>query len=164
MDIPKRKPIRLKNFDYSQDGVYFITICSEDRETIFSCINKNQDLESAKTTLSKIGEICEKHLLDLENRFLFLKIISYVIMPDHIHALLWIVNENNHQEKLSDIIRTFKSLATKECRENFNVGKIFQRSYYDHIIRNEKDFENTIKYIESNPAKWIFDKCNMEKL
>ncbi|MBR4950995.1 MAG: transposase, partial [Clostridia bacterium] len=88
MKFPIRKDIRLKDFDYSQDGIYFITICSENRKNIFSKIKIKQDLESATVELTEIGLIAEKHIGLLEQRYNFIEIIAHTIMPNHIHLLI----------------------------------------------------------------------------
>ena len=158
MKFPIRKDIRLKDFDYSQDGIYFITICSENRKNIFSKIKIKQDLESATAELTEIGLIAEKHIGLLEQRYNFIEIIAHTIMPNHIHLLISVLNETDKKEKISNIIRAYKSLVSTDCAKLLNKRNIFQRSYFDHVIRNEKDLYNTISYIEHNPGKWIYDK------
>ena len=158
MELKKRKPIRLKDFDYSQDGVYFITICTEGRRNILSTIDINQDLETAKTKLTPIGVIVEQELLRLPEKYPNMNIDTYIIMPNHIHVLISVINEEKSGSLLQDMVKTYKSITTKICREKFAIQKVFQRSFYDHIIRSEKDYNNTFSYIQTNPGKWIYDK------
>ncbi len=158
MELPKRKIIRLKDYDYSQDGLYFVTICAKDKMNLFGAINKNQELENAVVNLSDIGKIAEKHLIKLQTRYSFIKIHSYIIMPNHIHTIIEVLNETDKKEELSRIIQAYKSLVSKECREVLGIYKLFQRSYYDHIIKNEKELEKTVFYIIQNPGRWIYDK------
>ena len=158
MELKQRKQIRLKDFDYSQDGVYFITICTEGRKNILSTIDINQDLETAKTKLTPIGLVAEQELFALCEKYPNIAIDTYIIMPNHIHILISILNEKENGKMLQDMVKTYKSMTTKICREKFRTNKIFQRSFYDHIIRNEKDYNNTFSYIETNPGKWIYDR------
>lgn len=163
MELPKRKNTRLKEYDYSQNGLYFVTICTENKEKTLSTIDIEQDIETAETTLTRIGNIAEKYLVDLENRYPFVKIDTYVIMPDHIHFLIAVLNDTDKKKQLSSMVCSYKSLVTKEVREKYGINKIFQRSYFDHIIRNEKDHKNTFSYIIRNPGKWIYDKYYSDK-
>lgn len=162
MDYPKRKPNRLPNFDYSQNGYYFVTICAHNRRSIFSDICVGQGLAPAEPKLSPYGKIAEKYLLDLENRYSNVKIDKYVIMPNHIHAIITIDNFSvtagaSPCPTLSDIICSFKSVATLYCKRYRDTDKIFQDSFYDHIIRGKKDYEEIWNYIENNPQKWKTD-------
>ena len=150
---------RLNGYDYKQNGLYFITVCTKERQNILSFIDKNQDLESVLIKLTPIGEIVKKHFEILEERFNNVKVVNYVIMPNHIHLII-LLNEENKMNMygVSSIVGTFKSLVTKECRERFQVNQIFQSSFYDHIIRSEKDYWKIYEYIEKNPANWIYDR------
>ncbi|MBQ7226797.1 MAG: hypothetical protein IJX05_00170, partial [Clostridia bacterium] len=88
MDLPKRKPTRLKNFDYSTTGAYFITICTHNRIELLSKIIVGQGLAPAENKLTRLGEIAEEQLLQLEKRYPFIRIENYVIMPNHIHIIM----------------------------------------------------------------------------
>ena len=144
----KRKNIRCKAFDYSTSGYYFVTICTVKRECILSTVDK-MDI-----VLTDAGIVVENELYAISDHFKNIELIDYVIMPNHIHFVVHIENKNK-KEKLGDIIKVFKSLVTKR------VGyKIWQRNYYDHIIRDENDYANTLQYIQDNPLKWHFDKEN----
>ncbi len=159
MVFKQRKPTRLKDFNYGQEGSYFVTICTHNKMNILSYIDKKQDLETATVQLSPIGQIAESCLLDLEERFPNIKIDTYVIMPNHIHAIISIQDASiPNPKELSDLICTYKSLVTKIVKRHHTIDKLFQRSYYDHIIRNEKDYQNTFSYILRNPGKWLEDK------
>ena len=147
MDLPKRKENRLKNFDYSQNNTYFITICTKDRKKTLSEIVG----DDAHIVPKPYGAIVEKYIRNAK------EIKKYVIMPNHIHMLVQIDNgtmwASSPTKNVSSIVRSIKILTTKE------IGKtIFQRSYYDHIIRDENDYVEHIKYIENNPAKWLLGK------
>ncbi len=144
MELPNRKLNRLENFDYGQNGAYFITVCAKNRKQILS----NVVGDDAHIVPKKYGLIVEKYIRNVP------EIEKYVIMPDHIHMIIRIQNgtmwASSPTRRVESIVRSLKILITKEIGE-----AIFQRSYYDHIIRNEQDYIETWKYIENNPAKWM---------
>ena len=159
MTLPKRKPTRLKNYDYSNNGYYFITICAYHKSKIFGNI-VGQGLAPAENKLYPFGLIAENELLDLENRYVHIKIDKYVIMPNHIHAIIIIENETAGASPcptLSDIICSFKSITTHKCHNIKLNQKIWQSSFHDHIIRGEKDYLKIWNYIDTNPQKWNED-------
>ena len=198
-EIPKRKHPRLKLYDYSQPGGYFITICTANRKCILSNISiaptvpdndtvgrglapavpdsntvgrglapavpdgntVGRGLAPAGINLSKWGEIVEKELLDLENAFPFLRLDKYVIMPNHIHAILIITAEAagaSPRPTIMDMICHFKSITTRKCKLLGFEGRLFQASFYDHIIRSGQDYDEINKYIEENPLNWYYDE------
>lgn len=147
--LPKRKRIRLENYDYTQNGYYFVTICTYNREKILSVINDNE------ITLYPIGEIIEQELKLLESKY-NIEISPYVIMPDHIHAIIRIEREEQSPSPtLINIICALKSITTRKANNYYSVKgrKIWQRSYYEHIIRNERDYIETFEYIKYNALK-----------
>ena len=160
--MPKeRKPTRLKNFDYSSNGAYFVTICSKDRKCILSHIPVGQGLAPAENRLTEYGKITENQLLALENRFKSIEINKYVIMPNHIHCIIIINNDTAGASPcptLSDIICAFNSITTRFCNQTSHIGSVFQSSFYDHIIRDENDYIKIWRYIDNNPIKWELDK------
>ncbi len=172
---PERKPTRIKNYDYSCAGAYFVTICTQDRKQILSEIKRSNNTSVSETDgyevgdgahdvpkvhLTQIGKIVEKYLLSSEN-IQGVKIDKYVIMPDHIHAIIFIGKESKQNgtsrapsptnEMLPHIISTFKRFCNKEIGYN-----IFQRSFADHIIRDNDDYETRRKYIHENPKRWYY--------
>jgi len=165
---PNRKGIRLKDYDYSQYGFYFITICLIKRKQLFSQIRNN------KVLLSEFGVIVEEILLNIP-KYYNAEIDCYVIMPDHIHLILIIDNfpeQDNSKEKisktntLSEVIGKFKSFSTKKIREKIKDRNEFewQQSFYDRIIRNEKELFQFRKYIDENPIRWEIEKYYPENL
>lgn len=159
MELPKRKPTRLKGYDYSIPGAYFVTICTQNRECILGDI-VGQGLAPAEMNLSQYGKIAKDQLLDLENRYKSIKIDKYAIMPNHIHVIIIIDNTAGASPcpTISDIICSFKSLTTRICNKIDNKQqKIFQTSFHDHIIRCEKDYQKIWEYIDTNPLKWKLD-------
>lgn len=127
ISLPKRKGIRLKNYNYKSNGYYFITICTYE----------------GKPYVKKHKEIIEKTLLSLPERFSGLKIDWYILMSTHLH-MIFVFNET--KKDLSEIIRTFKALVTRNTRMKF-----WQRNYYEHVIRNENALLKIREYIQNNP-------------
>jgi REP element-mobilizing transposase RayT len=147
MNLPKRKQNRLQNYDYSGDGYYFITICTQNHAQIL-CEIVGDDAHIVPTPF---GIITEKYIKSIVG------IDKYVIMPNHIHLIIKIDNgtmwASSPTQSISQLIKSFKILVTKE------IGKpIFQRSFHDHVIRNENDYLKIWNYIDENPAKWQEDQ------
>ncbi len=159
MGFPKRKPTRLRNFDYSNDGYYFITICTHSRKCIFGNI-VGQGLAPAEIQLSVFGKIANDEIFNLENRYQNIKIDKKVIMPNHIHAIIIIENKTAGASPcptLSDVVCAFKSLTTRKCYLINKNEKIWQTSFHDHIIRGKEDYLKIWNYIDTNPQKWRED-------
>lgn len=160
MSLPSRKHPRLKKYDYSSNGVYFVTICTKNRTHYLSHIVKQDDLIPPKTELTDIGRIADKYINSIETAYNNIYVEKYIIIPDHIHLLIFIdVSDENSggvgspRPTLNRIIKALKRMITNE------VGfSIWQESFYEEIIRNEKAFQNTWNYIEGNPSQWIADE------
>ena len=162
--FPKRKDLRLKNYDYSLQGVYFITICTEKRCKILSNIVGEG---SPLPQLTVYGEIVDKWIDAISEKYSEIAVDYYVIMPNHIHLLLSVIKDDgrgNPSPTVASVIGWFKYNATKEINQLRKVAseKVFQRSYYDHIVRNQKDYDECYKYIYENPLKWQFDELYCE--
>ena len=158
MSLPKRKPTRLKDYDYSSEGAYFITICTKDKQKMLCDIVGDGAHDVPKINFSPMGEIVEKYILST-NKISELTVDKYVVMPNHIHLILLIQNQNGTSKApsptnsiISHSISTFKRFVNKDIGHN-----IFQRSFHDHIIRDEKDYLKIWKYIDTNPQKWSDD-------
>lgn len=141
--------------------MYFITICSDNKKCIFSKI-VGQGLAPAEVKLTRYGKIAEEQLLLLKNRYKTIDVNEFVIMPNHIHIILSIHGSAAGASPcptVSDIICVYKSLTTRICKKaGYQNQKIFQTSFYDHIIRDNEDYITKAQYIENNPAKWQEDK------
>lgn len=162
-ELPIRKHPRLKEYDYSQNGYYYITICTEDNLPILAkIVGRGLAPAEAKVELTAIGKIVEEQLLEIPKRYQNVKIDKYVIMPTHIHSIVIMgeTAEASLRPTLMDVVRVFKSMSTRLCniKENIQGRKIWQTSFYDEIIRNEKAYSNIWRYIDENPAKWAIDK------
>ena len=165
MNLPKRKSTRLKGYDYSANGAYFITICTHNRKCILSEIVGDGVLDVPQNVLTKCGEISDKYINQLNEFYDYISVEKYIIMPNHIHFILSVDNENDGTSRtpsptssvVSSFISTFKRFCNKEYGEN-----IWQRSFHDHIIRSETDYKEIWEYIDTNVMKWEND-CFYEK-
>ena len=165
---------RLKNWDYSANGYYYITICTKDRIHYFGNIINDEMI------LSKIGNMAYKYWQEIPNHFPFVRLDEFIIMPNHVHGIVVIKNDtcnvetlqcnvstdtdNFHSKispkskSLSTIIRSYKSICTKTINKSKNeIFFAWQPRFYDHIIKNEKELENMRNYIFYNPQKWAED-------
>jgi REP element-mobilizing transposase RayT len=181
-EIHHRKSIRLKGYDYSKNGIYFITICTHNRENLFG------EIIDGKMIINDAGKMVEKEILKTNEIRENIKIEEYIIMPNHIHFVIEIVgamplerpnitsnNEHNNKTKteekifhqgsntmqsntIGSIVNHIKSKVTKWCRQNSNIDNAWQRNYYENIIRNEEIYQRVSEYIKNNPQNWTDDK------
>lgn len=167
----KRKSIRLKEFDYSNTGWYYVTICSYEKQKVFGNIIKG------KMELNKLGKIVEEEWLKTKKIRNNVDLDDYVIMPNHVHGIIIIESRGelnsprsegvmhyaptntfkSPSQSLGSIVRGFKSAVTKQIRIAGVINFKWQRNYYDHIIRNDKDLHRIRTYIQNNPLKWELD-------
>lgn len=166
-----RKLNRLKGYDYSQDGYYFVTICTKNRIEIFGQVNNGEMI------LNGNGNIVYRHWLDLPNHFWNCQLDEFVVMPNHLHGIVIINNQVGTDLKsvsterdlkrysLSNIIQGFKIFSSR-CinKQNRNIIFRWQRSFYDHIIRNDISLYKIRQYIIENPLKWELDRNNPKNL
>ena len=165
MDAPKRKPARLPEYDYSTPGAYFVTICTQDRRHLLSDVRTVGDgvLDVPQIHLSEYGKTVEETLLEIERHYTDLVIEKYVIMPNHVHLLIRLENDGTSRTPsptnaiIPAFVSTFKRFTNQRCGI-----KLWQRSYHDHVIRNEQDFREIWDYIDNNPARWADDRYYME--
>ena len=163
-ELPKRKPTRLREFDYGSSGAYFITICTENRKNILSTIvGEGFPLPQ----LSIYGNIAEKWIKKISDKYNKVSVDCYVIMPNHIHLLLTTINNGGRGDPsptVTAVVGWLKYQITREINQIKGTGgaKIFQRSFYDHVIRNRNDYEEIWKYIYENPIRWKIDKLYSE--
>ena len=157
--MEQRKNPRLKNYDYSGKGAYFVTVCTDKRKHILSIV-VGRGLAPAENVLTEYGKIVDNQLLDLEKRFSELKVDKYVIMPNHVHLILFLEKTAGASPRptVSDIICAWKSLSARQCKQEGLKTKLWQTSFYDHVIRDEQDYFVRWKYIDENPAKWAEDE------
>ena len=154
VELPKRKLVRLPEYDYSSPGAYFITICTKDRRCILSEITVGADaLGGPCLKLTDTGKVVEHFILSTE-RINGIHIDNFVVMPNHIHMILRIDNgpPRASAPTISDAVGALKRLVNRRLGHN-----IWQRSFHEHVIRNEHDFLEIWEYIDANPAKWAED-------
>ena len=180
MDLKHRKPNRLKKYDYSDTGWYFVTICTKDKHKYFGNVVDN------KMVLNEFGKIVKQCWLEIPNHFNNIELDECIMMPNHIHGIIVIRNTNYvvgagfprpanpFCPTLGQIIGYFKYQSTKHIniltkgsgnptptKESNKIKQIFQRSYYDHIIRNENNLNRIRQYIRDNPLNWNKDRNNI---
>ena len=188
-DLQKRKPIRLEEYDYSDVGAYFVTICTKNRENILwettAKLQPNNDMVIDNTQpvnnavidntqpnavgavigrpyynhrLNELGLIVEKYIKQIPQHYKHVNVDNYVVMPNHVHLLLSIneISDNGRPmtaPTLSWIINQFKGACSKQ------IGySIWQKSFYDHVIRTQRDYAQIWQYIDENPLKWESDE------
>jgi len=181
-DLPVRKSVRLKGFDYSSPGYYFITICTYERQHLFG------DIVDKTMHQNDYGKIAETELLRTKEKRNYIDIEKYVIMPNHIHLLVVIkdgaditntdtarrvpTTERFGQptiKSIPTIIRAYKSATCNEIRKYVGTRRavsdelpqtdtIWQDRYHEHIIRDQDEYRRIWQYIDENPAKWTEDK------
>jgi putative transposase len=180
--MKNRKSNRLKNYDYSQNGIYFVTICTKNRDEFFG------EIKNGKIILNELGITAEKYLLEIPKHFSNSILDKFIVMPNHIHLIVEICDDdddvgtadlrslpirslpirsiptNRTKMLLSKIIHGFKSSITREInKKNPNIFQ-WQRSFYDHVIRNETSLNKIREYIIKNPEMWERDKNNTENI
>lgn len=157
--LPKRKPLRLRSYDYSGNGYYFVTICTAVRhQNILSAITPAvgaiTNRPPVQLTLTAWGTAVERAIMEIPNRYPGVTVDSYVIMPDHVHLILAVQQTGPDGRQiaaptpLSTIIQQFKRAASRA------IGvSVWQKSYYDHVIRTPADLEETRRYLANNPLR-----------
>ena len=148
MDYPKRKSPRIVNYDYSSPNYYFITICTHGKKCIFGKPDQlNRYGKYAKECLLKMEELNESILID-----------KYVIMPNHVHAIIVIQSDTEPKNKdIPTIIGQYKTAVTKLIHKIDPKMTVWQRSFHDHVIRNQRQYELIWTYIDNNPLSWEKD-------
>ena len=159
MTRPNRKTTRLPGFDYSTEGAYFLTICTENRKCLLSHITRESPVHEPKTELLPYGRIAEHYIRQLSDFYEELQVKAFVIMPNHIHILLFVTKGPSgtpvptlQNSTVSRFISTLKRFCNKEIGRN-----IWQYRSYDHIIRDQEDFRKHLQYIQENPFGWEKD-------
>ena len=166
-DLPERKRIRLEEYDYSAAGAYFVTICTKNRENILwettaelqpNAVGAVIGRPHYNHRLNESGLIVEKYIKQIPQHYKHVNVDNYVVMPNHVHLLLSI-NEIGDDGRpmtaptLSWIINQFKGACSKQ------IGySIWQKSFYDHVIRTQHDYAQIWQYVDENPLKWESDE------
>jgi REP element-mobilizing transposase RayT len=166
----RRKSIRLRGYDYSESGGYFITVCTKDREHLLGEVRDGGMVENG---YGKIVRECWNHV---PKHYSNVELDEFVVMPNHVHGIMFIMDnpvgtrhasplqaKRNH---LGDVIGSFKSAAAKRINEMRKTPGVvvWQRGFYDHIIRDDKSLKRIRDYIIMNPERWRFDTENSRKI
>ena len=160
MEQKERKHNRLGYYDYGQKGSYFVTLCTHSRLPLFKMESiVGNCLRAVPPPPQNV--IIRKWIRETQNKFPNIVIDKYVIMPDHLHIIVTI-RERHAGRSLPDIMQFFKTMTTNDYIRGVKAGflvpfdkKLWQKSYYDNVIRNQQDYDETWQYIENNPTKWM---------
>ena len=169
----RRKSIRLKGYDYSQPGAYFVTICTKNRKAIFG------DVVDGEMRMSQMGEIASRCWREIPDHFTNVELDEFVVMPNHVHGIIVILDDVNsvgviHESPLPKttterrrmllpkIIGRFKMNSAKRINllRNSSGIPVWQRNYFEHIVRDEKSMTRIREYIDTNPQRWELDREN----
>ncbi|MBX3047159.1 MAG: transposase [Anaerolineales bacterium] len=168
--IARRKPQRLAHYDYASAGAYFFTICTNDRQHLLGSII------AEGVQLTPAGEIAKRTWLDLPQHYSLIKLDEFIVMPNHVHGILWLTEKpyqlqavgeglrpsptnTQRQPGLTELIRAFKSFSAREINKlRKTTGSVWQRGFYEHIVRNDNDLYQHRAYIQNNPLKWTIDE------
>lgn len=149
MNHPERKANRIPNYDYATPNYYFVTICTHEKQCLFGSVEH----------LNGYGQIAAELLLQIPAHFPYAAVDKFVVMPNHIHAII-ILRESPQEQghALPVILGQYKAAVSKKLHHPLPGRKIWQKSYYDRIIRNEQSYQNAWKYIDENPIRWYINR------
>ena len=160
-ELPQRKRLRLAGFNYAEARSYFVTIVVRDRRHLFG------DVAEGRMRPSCAGRMIAAHWRSLRSRYPGLDVEPFVVMPNHLHGLVSTVRMSS-PPALGGIVGAFKSITARAYRSGADDGRwlpmpngLWQRGYFDHVIRNETDEGHAMEYIANNPANWRTDRYNM---
>ena len=172
-EIHHRRSIRLKEYDYSRSGAYFVTICAHKRKYLFGNIVNDE------MALSEYGKIVENVWYNLTGHYQNIKLDKFIVMPNHIHGIIILMDMDDvgagfkpaptdltKYYPLSEIVRAFKTFSARHVNElRITPGiPVWQRNYHEHIVRNENELNRIREYIMNNPLRWQFDRENSDRI
>ncbi len=163
--MKNRRLNRMGGYDYSQAGCYFVTICAQDRQCLFG------EIIDDKMVLNEAGRRVVNWWRETENKFPHVELDEYVLMPNHLHGIVIIhgafqdrsrpvPTRTTKTKSLSELIGAFKTTSSKQIRENGFASFKWQRSFHDHIVRDDDDLNRVREYILNNPLQWALDAEN----
>ena len=164
MERLERKKMRLEGFDYASCGAYFITVCTKERKPLlWADVGANCVRPGAAVELSKLGRIVEAEIANLDAAYPEVQVDHFCIMPNHVHFLLMIQpaadGRTQFAPTISRVVKQFKGSVTKKAG-----FPLWQKSFYDHIVRNRESYLDIWRYINENPLKWQLDSlCKWEE-
>ena len=163
-DIHHRRSIRLRDYDYSQAGAYFVTICTHNHECLFG------EIADGVMMLNASGRIAAQCWREIPSHFPHSALDEWVIMPNHLHGIVILTDtvgaknfsplQNGTSKTIGSIVRGFKIGVTKWMRQHTDVHTVWQRNYWEHIIRDDADLHRIRQYICNNPARWEEDSLH----
>ena len=171
-----RRSIRLKGYDYSQAGAYFVTLVTWQRECLFGEIVNGEIPQGGDVILNDFGKIVSEKWQWLETQYEYVELGSWVVMPNHFHGILVIHDDRRggsrpaptpiKHKPLGGLIGAFKTVSSKHINllRRTDGIPVWQRNYYEHIIRNEREMDRISRYIESNPLRWDDDDENPNRI
>ena len=158
MEYPRRKNLRLAQYDYSDKGTYFLTVCTKNRRCILASVGRD-DL-GAPMEMTAYGRIVEEYVCAIPTAYPDVVLEKYAIMPNHIHLLISLADgaagSPRPTQRIPRIVSALKRLTNSSTGE-----KLWQVSYYDHVVRNDEDFRRIWEYIDTNPVRWLDDEYHM---
>jgi REP element-mobilizing transposase RayT len=155
-DRVRRKRMRLEHHDYAMPGAYFVTACTIGRRCLFG------EVVDGAMLLNDFGREVEAAWKDLPQHFGRLTLDHFVVMPNHVHGILVL---GDGSSPLSEVVRSFKTFSAHRVnlRRGSRGASLWQRGFYDHVVRDEADLARIREYIENNPARWALDEENPER-
>ena len=167
--IHHRRSIRLQDYDYSQSGAYFVTICTQNRDCLFG------DIVDEEIRLNRIGIMVKNICEWLPQQYPYVTVEEFIVMPNHFHGIVFITDDfvdgsrmeggsrtapTVKRKPVGRLVGAFKTVTTKRFNEmRCTTGvKLWQRNYYEHVIRNEDDYRDIAEYIQANPLNWMNDE------
>jgi putative transposase len=155
---PRRRSTRLPGYDYSQAGAYFITVCTQNRAMLFG------EVIDCDVRLTEMGTIVQQIWSDLPTHYDGIDLDAFIVMPNHVHGIIVLSDQSDRRHAISEIVRGFKTFSARRANERLGRrGALWQRGYYEHVIRNEKALDRIRVYIANNPPQWADDPENVSR-
>ena len=167
-NIKNRKTTRLEGANYNGTGMFFLTICTKERQCVLSRIVGTGVLDGPKIELKEYGKIADKYINQLNDFYDDISVKSYVIMPNHIHILLFVKGNEQGPSGTpvptvqNTVVARFLSTLKRFCNKEYGMN-IWQYRSNDHIVRNKQDYEEHLRYIYENPLRWYYDELYAEE-
>jgi REP element-mobilizing transposase RayT len=155
---PRRHSLRLPGYDYSQAGAYFITACTQHRVMRFG------EVINCDVRLNDMGTIVQQTWDDLPTHYQGIELDAFIVMPNHVHGIIILADQSERRHPISEIVRGFKTFSARgvnKCAGSRSV--LWQRGYYEHVIRNEKALDRIRAYVANNPSRWADDPENISR-
>jgi putative transposase len=158
----QRRSIRLKDYEYSQEGAYFVTMCTQNHKPLLG------EIRNAEMVLNEYGKIAADCWLWLSKQYQHVELDEWILMPNHMHGIIILCRGGSrtapteNYKPLGRLIGAFKTISTKQINaiRGTPSNRVWQRNYYEHVIRNETDLDDVRQYIINNPLQWDMDENN----